>query len=92
MQLISGEVCYFEKTREILELFEIGQYFESEEIRETLVNELLKNFEKYSIFLLLEFGLKFNQTQVKEKCISELISQNFEQFNFNRLSFLECSP
>lgn len=67
---------------------EIGNYFGGEEIKKILVDELFKNFEKYSVFLLLEFGLKFNQTQIKEKSVSQLVNQNFEQFNFNRLSFL----
>lgn len=85
MQLISGEVCYFENTRELVQILEIGDYFGGEEMKKILVDELFKNFEKYSVFLLLEFGLKFNQTQIKEKCIYELVHQNFEQFNFNRL-------
>lgn len=50
------------------------------------------NFEEYGLFNEFYLSRMFGLTDIEDKCIGELINEDFEQINYNKYDLFQLSP
>ena len=69
---------------------EIASYLEMEDVQEEIEKEILRDFELYDTFYIMNLAFKYELKVVYNKCLTDLEHDEFEQMLYNKYDFMHC--